>query len=143
MELELLFLQLFNLKILKMTKKQNKIAQEILAKKPKEVKGLFMNPKGEFFTNESLAKNSLEKDEELKWVSRENKVSDKAEDNKEDKHPILGVSVPEIRLVVKTIMEVSELEQLLKDEKAGQNRKGSIEAIEARIDELKEAQDNG
>lgn len=125
-----------------MTKEQNKIAQSILAKKPVEIKGLYMNPKGEFFTNESLGKNSLKKDQKLEWVARENVAEEKPEVDKEVQNPILNGSNDEVKEAVASLDDVTGLEQLLLEEQAGQNRKGATKAIQERIDALK-ATDNG
>ncbi|CAA0222570.1 hypothetical protein [Tenacibaculum maritimum] len=61
-----------------MTTEQKKIVQQIFNNNP-TVDAVWINPKGEFFTVESYALNSLEKDEkgnrigELKSIHRANK----------------------------------------------------------------------
>ncbi len=122
-----------------MTKEQTKNAQYIFDKNPK-IDELFMNVKGEFFTQESLAKNSLQKGEKLTKVSKKEEISITQEEPKEES--ILGGSNADVKKAVESITEIPELEQLLIDEQNGQNRKGSKEAIEVRIQELKDAQSN-
>ncbi len=53
-----------------MTEEQKKYAQDFFTKNP-EVKELFLNPSGEWFTNKSYANNSLPKDKE---GNREGKI---------------------------------------------------------------------
>jgi len=48
-----------------MTKEQKEYAAKFLKNNP-ETKALFLNPKGEWFTDENYAKNSLEKDKDGK-----------------------------------------------------------------------------
>lgn len=119
-----------------MTKNQSKKAQEIFSRDT-EISKLWMNPKGEFFTSENLGKGSLKKGEVLELVTRQTKiVKEKYE------HPILGRSVPDVKVKVGEITNQEALEKLLQEEKEGQNRKGAKSAIRERLEALK-ADDTG
>ena len=64
-------------------------------------------------------------------------VEDSKSTTKEDD----GHSVDELKELVAQTSDFAQLDKLLEDEKAGKNRKTAIAAIEARIKELKEAED--
>lgn len=142
-----------------MTKKQNKQAQEILGKFT-ELDGLWMNPKGEFFTpdNKDLALNSLKGNDELEWIGRElseayERLKNAAEKVKEQdpnmtsEEPVIDSilvgSIESVKDAAQSIESVEQLEKLLEEETSNANRKGAKEVLAARIEELKTNQSNG
>lgn len=64
-----------------LTKEQRAIAQEILKGNP-DLVAVYVNPKGEFFTQESYAENSLPKDKNGERVGKIEKISTSKEDTK-------------------------------------------------------------
>ncbi len=115
-----------------MTKEQKQTAQSIFDKN-KDVDTLYMNPKGEFFTSKNLGLGSLKKDEKMETVKRALETSGSEGGDEGDEY----VSIPKLKEQVIAIPVIPVLEQMLLDEQSGQNRKGAIEVIEARIQELK------
>lgn len=81
------------------TKKQNEFAQVYLSEHP-DVKEMYINPKGEFFTDESYANNSLEKDKDgnvigkIQVISREPVKSEKEPEKEPKEKPEKGSKNP-------------------------------------------------
>ncbi len=90
---------------------------------------LYMNPKGEFFTVKNLAENTLRKGEKL-TVFEASEVEDDAKDR----------DVAAVLEKIQSTEDTNVLYEMLDDEKDGDNDETVIEAIEARIKELENAE---
>ncbi len=112
-----------------MNKKQKQQAKEIFEANPNIAK-LYINPKGEFFTNKNYGENSLGLKEELKVVTRD-LVSEPVEE---------ALSVEELIEQIQGEKSVSVLEQQLIDEQAGANRTDVLDAVIARLETLKSSE---
>lgn len=119
-----LFQQLFNSNQRAMKKEIKQQAEGIFERMP-SVKKLWVNPEGEFFTIENLAKASVKEDENLTVILREAKEEVSIDS---DAKTIIDY--------VKMSTSIEELESLINEESEGKNRKTVIKAIEDRIDEL-------
>lgn len=118
-----------------MTKEEKKNAKDLFEKNGKLEK-LYLNPKGEFFTKEGFASASLAPGEKLTIVTRSLELSLDTETK--------TATISELKEQLSTATELPAVEQLLKDEQEHENpRKGAIEALEAKIEELKEVKQNG
>jgi len=114
-----------------MTKEEKKNAKYLFEQNGKLEK-LYMNPKGEFFTKEGFANASLAPGEKLTIVTRSLELSLDTEETK-------IATVSELKEQLSTTTELPVVEQLLKEEREHENpRKGAIEALEAKLKELKE-----
>lgn len=98
-------------------------AKELLEKTGEAV--LYMNPKGEFFTREDLAKNSLSKGEKLE-------VFDVETGNNDDVYDVLEK--------IQAAEDTDVLYEMLDAEKEGNNNEDVIGSIEERIKELENAE---
>lgn len=107
-----------------------KQAKAIFSRHPK-VQTLYINPKGEFFTRKDLATNSLGKEESLTEVQKQHIVEAQHE------KPVTTLSIADLSKQLEGVKQLPIAELLLKEELEGQNRKGAISAIEAKIQELK------
>lgn len=117
-----------------MDAKQKQRAVAIFEANPQFQK-LWMNPKGEFFSNENLAKNSLAEGEKLESITNTIEVMAPdvpAEPNVKEMLEIIGAEDA-----------VPQLEQMLINESEGKNRKSVMEALEKKITKLTELQENG
>lgn len=104
-----------------MDAKQKQRAVAIFEANPQFLK-LWMNPKGEFFSNENLAKNSLTEGEKLESITNTIEVMTPdvpAEPNVKEMLEIIGAEDA-----------VPQLEQMLINESEGKNRKSVMEALE-------------
>lgn len=98
-------------------------AKELL--KATKAERLYMNPKGEFFTKEDLAKNSLSKGEKLEVFEVET-------DNNDDASDVLEK--------IQAAEDADTLYEMLEEEKEGNNNEGIIGSIEERIKELEKTE---
>ncbi len=91
---------------------------------------LYMNPRGEFFTKEDLAKNSLKKGEKLEVCE--------ASETRELRFEAMNID--ELNVYVDNLTEISRLEEILAYEQGHQKRKTAIELLENKINELENAE---
>lgn len=98
----------------------------------KNIDVLYANPKGEFFTRENYAENSLKKGEKLATFYRDQPV---AEDH--------DFTVEELEQHLTSVKEIPVVEELLQKEQSGKNRSTAITALNDKLDELKNAKDDG
>ncbi|CAI9429703.1 hypothetical protein MSHRCOH1_05780 [Candidatus Ornithobacterium hominis] len=119
-----------------MTTTQAKTAEFIFKNNPK-IEVLYMNERGEFFSNKSLAQNSVKADEKIMTIERKLKLNMQPKE-RVDTQKILNQSVADIKFTIQAINEIPFIEQLIIDEHKGQDRKGAKEALEIRLKELKE-----
>lgn len=117
-----------------MNLEQKQKAVEIFEANPQLPK-LWMNPKGEFFTSEDLARNSLVKGELLESIDRVFEV----ENPVIEKEPTANELIAQI----KAEKAIPQIEEIYLNEVDGKNRKSVIEVVEKRLEELKKLQEDG
>lgn len=116
-----------------MTIEDKQKAVQIFEEHP-QLSKLWMNPKGEFFTSENLAKNSLGKGETLECIDRVLEVESPATEQE--------LTVDENIGQIEAEKAVSQVEQMLIDEQKGKNRAAIKKDAEKKISKLKKLNDD-
>lgn len=118
-----------------MTNKEKTDANRIFADNPK-IDTLYLNPKGEFFTRKDFADASLGKNGRLKIITREG-LGQTVKTTDTEQRSSISTLVKELE----GVNELAVVEQLLLDEQNHQEtRKGAVEVLGKKIEELKAAE---
>lgn len=116
---------------LKITSEIKNRAQEVAEKNGLNV--IFVNDKGEFFSNENFAALSVKSDKSKYAKIEVVAVGDDSEDGKGTND--LG-TVTEVVASIEAAETVDDVEAIVKAEKEGKNRKTVLDAAQKKIDQL-------
>lgn len=114
------------------TKNQTETAQKIMKDRP-QLNEVYLNDKGEFFTEHYLAENSTQSPDGVETIKRL-KVVQKATITKEDKADLK--SLKDFKSQIEQEQDVEKLNLFLEDEKNNLNRGVVLKLITAKIENL-------